>query len=261
MSIEFNYEKHPNYVENYNPMDYVRELPDENGEPTLYLDVKDRMTWFRHKYPNGRISSKIETITERMVVVEACVYADAANNEGGYLANGHGQRVYDPGSPFSDRFIELAETGARGRALAAAGFNISFGANDAGEEDEQNPVDAPIQKPAAAESTTSQATGSEGDQVVQTNPSWLEQVAPAVPPTAPDTPVPTKVKTEMTFEQAKNIIVHFGKYKNRTLWELASGAPEDLGWIAKVYKGTGEKADALRTAANLILDESLKQAC
>jgi len=260
MSIEFNYEKHPNYVENYNPMDYVREIPGENGEPTLYLDVKDRMTWFRHKYPNGRVSAKIETFTDRMVVVVAHVYADAANNEGGYLANGHGQRVYDPNGPFSDRFIELAETGARGRALAAAGFNISFGANDAGEGDEQNPVDAPIQKPTAAESTTSQASSSEGDQVVSTKPSSREPVAPAVPPTASDTPAPTKVNTEMTFEQAKNIIVHFGKYENRTLWELASGAPQDLSWIAKVYKGTGEKADTLRTAANLIIDESLKQA-
>ena len=48
-----------NAVDNFNPADFTRQLPNEDGTMSLYLDVKYRLLWFRLHRPNGKIDSEI----------------------------------------------------------------------------------------------------------------------------------------------------------------------------------------------------------
>ena len=48
-----------NSVDGFNPADYTRRLPNEDGSLSLYLDVKYRLLWFRLHKPNGKIDTEI----------------------------------------------------------------------------------------------------------------------------------------------------------------------------------------------------------
>ena len=42
-----------NAVDAFNPAEFTRQLPNEDGSASLYLDVKYRLLWFRVHRPNG----------------------------------------------------------------------------------------------------------------------------------------------------------------------------------------------------------------
>ena len=42
-----------NTVDGFNPAEFTRELMNDDGSMSLYLDVKYRMLWFRLHRPNG----------------------------------------------------------------------------------------------------------------------------------------------------------------------------------------------------------------
>lgn len=47
-----------NAVDAFNPAEFTRQLPNEDGSASLYLDVKYRLLWFRVHRPNGKIVPK-----------------------------------------------------------------------------------------------------------------------------------------------------------------------------------------------------------
>ena len=134
-----------NRVEGFNPMELARKLSKEGQEDQLYLDVKYRKLWFRLVHPLGKIVSSIRSFTENMAIVEARIYLDKCDAEENYIANAFSQRFRTNDPNFGDKFLEMAETAAVGRALSDAGFGLQFA--DVGEENDPMQVDAGIQIP------------------------------------------------------------------------------------------------------------------
>lgn len=134
-----------NRVEGFNPIELARTISKENQEDQLYLDVKYRKLWFRLVHPLGKIISHIVNYTENMALVEARVYLDKCDAVDNYISNSFSQKFRSDDPQFGDKFLEMAETAAIGRALADAGFGVQFA--DVGEENDPAQVDAGIPVP------------------------------------------------------------------------------------------------------------------
>lgn len=140
----------------FNPAEYLRTLPKRRKikdpktgqekwveESHLYLDVKYRVLWYRHIYPEGYIETTECEVTDKFARIEAVVYDRDPNDGGKRLGKGRRQvNALD----FRD-YTEKAETQAIGRALAVAGFGTQF-CDDLDEENilADSPVNAPQQK-------------------------------------------------------------------------------------------------------------------
>ncbi|MCL2841621.1 MAG: hypothetical protein FWE05_12715 [Defluviitaleaceae bacterium] len=242
-----------NQVEGFNPMDYARETLDWNGNPSLYLDVKHRISWFRLVYPQGRISTKIINITDHMAVVEACVYSNAKDAVNEYLSNGHGQRFHNINDAADARFLEIAETGAIGRALAAAGFNIQ-GETDTNSS-EETPVDAPISQSNQVQSTTEQSAEVSATDSPSNPPEQQQMTSPQSQTS--DTRTVEEILATMTLESAKACKISFGKQKGKTLGQVAMENASNIEWIANEYSG---KDLSLKAGAMLLLKAGQKMA-
>lgn len=114
-----------NAVDNFNPADFTRQLPNEDGTMSLYLDVKYRLLWFRLHRPNGKIDSEIIHVDDKSAVVCCKLYADRGDALDQYVAKSSAQRFVTQ-ERFGDRYLETAETAAMGRVLAAAGYGTQF---------------------------------------------------------------------------------------------------------------------------------------
>ena len=131
-----------NKVEGFYPLELARVISNEGQEEQRYLDVKYRKLWFRLVNPTGKIISRIVHFTENMAVVEARIYLDKCDQEDNYIANSFSQKFRTADTQFGDKFLEMAETAAIGRALADAGYGLQFA--DVGEGNDPMQVDAGI---------------------------------------------------------------------------------------------------------------------
>ena len=92
-----------------------------------YETVADRITRFWSEYPNGRIETKMEYISEsgKQFVVRAKVYKDASSLESRTDrpdATGYAEEHFSDRGPNETSPLENCETSAIGRALANAGY-------------------------------------------------------------------------------------------------------------------------------------------
>ena len=158
-----------NRVEGFNPMELARILTKEGQEDQLYLDVKYRKLWFRLVHPLGKIVSSIRSFTENMAIVEARIYLDKCDAEENYIANAFSQKFRTNDPNFGDKFLEMAEPAAVGRALSDAGFGLQFA--DVGEADDPMQVDAGIQIPGMAAQSLAQ-----GNDTLQGEMPWNMQM-------------------------------------------------------------------------------------
>lgn len=133
-----------NKVDGFDPRKYMRLLQSEGQGTKYYLDVAYRKLWFRLKYPNGKIVKKLVKLTEQVAIVEAKVYLDRNDPEEGFISNALAQKYMTADDQLGNKYVELAETAAVGRALADAGFGLQF-ADMEGEADPQI-VDAPMEQ-------------------------------------------------------------------------------------------------------------------
>ena len=133
-----------NAVEGFNPAEFTRELSNEDGTMSLYLDVKYRLLWFRLHRPEGKIDSEIIRVDDKSAVVSCRLYNDKNDPAEQYIARACAQRFVSS-ERFGDRYLEIAETAALGRVLAAAGYGTQF----CGSSDMLGDViaDAPIELP------------------------------------------------------------------------------------------------------------------
>ena len=109
-----------------------------------YLPVAARLVWFRQEHPDWGIETRpVELNIEKgYAVFEALVYS----TEGKLMAKG---TKMETASGFAD-YVEKAETGSIGRALAVCGFGTQFAPElDEGERIVDSPL--PIGEPFYAE--------------------------------------------------------------------------------------------------------------
>ena len=100
-----------------------------------YLPVAARIAWFRKEHAFWGIVTKIEQLADKAVVMKATI----KDNFGNVIATA---RKKETEAGFPD-YIEKAETGAIGRALAMCGY----GTLQAPEFDEQDRLaDSPVEK-------------------------------------------------------------------------------------------------------------------
>lgn len=102
-----------------------------------YLQVAHRLVWFREEHPDWSIHTSYILIDKDVAVCKA----EVSNEKGECLSTGH--KMETPAG-FSD-YIEKAETGSIGRALAHIGYGTQFAPDlDEGERLVDSPVIRPI---------------------------------------------------------------------------------------------------------------------
>jgi hypothetical protein len=118
------------------PFNFKRYLIKVQGG-RYYLPVAARLVWFREAHPDWRVETEpLELDVERGIAI---FRARVMDEEGNVLATGTKMETREG---FAD-FIEKAETGAIGRALAVAGFGTQF-APELSEGGVVHPVDSPV---------------------------------------------------------------------------------------------------------------------
>jgi len=135
------------HISIFDPNKYMLKLPKtkkitlDNGmvkwekTETDYLPVAARIAWFRKDHPYWSIITKVEKWGDKAVVMKAII----KDSTGQIIATA---RKKETEIGFPD-YIEKAETGAIGRALAMCGY----GTLQAPEFDEQDRLaDAPVEK-------------------------------------------------------------------------------------------------------------------
>jgi hypothetical protein len=131
----------------FDPMKYMLKLPKNkkvklsNGQvrwekvETDYLPVAPRIAWFRKDHPYWSIVTEVEQMADKAVIMKAVI----KDMTGTVIATA---RKRETQNGFPD-YIEKAETGAIGRALAMCGY----GTLQAPEFDEcERLADAPVEK-------------------------------------------------------------------------------------------------------------------
>jgi hypothetical protein len=215
----------------FNPNEHLIQIKNRGGAAD-YLPVQWRLVWFREACPNGTIETEIvlleldkETEEEAFVwnnekrrsekVIKtargvAVVRAVVKDGKGG-IATG---TKMEKASAFPD-YLEKAETGSIGRALAALGYGTQF----APDLDEAHRiVDAPVDRGAAVES------GSENGHSNGNGYRSISPLRPATnsngngtansgrPATAASTDIdPNALATEQQIASIRKLCDHLGK--------------------------------------------------
>ncbi len=265
-----------NAVEGFDPEPFAVEYADlESGETRKRLPVMIQMAWFRLKYPEGKITTKV-TSGKDCFVATARVYPSYKDGGDCYLAEATASRGYLAEKPsVSPR--EWAQTAAVGIALRNAGFGLQFGM--AGEdfpavtpdelgmpedgtsvpiENAESGAEEPVPQPAAP--MQPQPAESQPAQNVTEMPAFQKQSAVPGLGTQQNAVLQEPVQQELTYEEriqkAMSMPCPIKKYASKTLGDLVVTDPKALNWIVNKFhddKGTNE-------AARLICEYALGQA-
>lgn len=262
-----------NAVEGFDPEPFAVEYTDlESRETRKRLPVMIQMAWFRLKYPEGKITTKV-TNGKDCFVATARIYPSYKDSDDCYLAEATASRGYLAEKPsVSPR--EWAQTAAVGIALRNAGFGLQFGM--AGEDfpevapDElglmegsagiQTETGADISAPEPVPMQTQEAETQIPQNVTAMPASQMQQPVAPVSETQQGTVSQEPVQQELTYEeriqQAMSMPCPIKKYAGKTLGDLVVTDPKALNWIVNKFhddKGTNE-------AARLICEYALGQA-
>ena len=244
-----------NCVEGFNPADYVRVNTEQDGSVDAYLDAKYRILWFRLHHPEGKLDPEIIHLDDQSACVCCRVYADKADPPENFIGKAYSHR-FRSGDLFGERFLEVAETIAKGRALADAGYGTQFCFS--GDTNTSEIADSPIKLP--PEDSSEQPVVHAG--TTQEKPT-VQPVSPAAVKGEPTAARHETHKTledllkTMSVEEAKAVRVDVGRYAGRTLGEIALISPGDLGWYVRNYAG---KNLELKAGATVLLNAVEKKA-
>lgn len=139
---------HNSHISIFDPNKYMLKLPKtkkvkmSNGQVKWeqteadYLPVAARIAWFRKEHPSWSIITKVVQLANKAVIMKAII-----KDENGRIIATARKKETEIGFP---DYIEKAETGAVGRALAMCGY----GTLQAPEFDEcERLADSPVEKP------------------------------------------------------------------------------------------------------------------
>lgn len=111
-------------------------LPISDIKGKNYLEVKWRLVWFREDHPDWAIETQLLSVSD----ASCCARATVKDATGRVITTSH---KLETKSGFAD-FIEKAETGAIGRALALLGYGTQFCADELDEGERL--ADSPVSK-------------------------------------------------------------------------------------------------------------------
>jgi hypothetical protein len=132
-------------------------------KPRMYLEVKYRLVWLREEHPEAQISTEILHLDlEKEVQAEVFEWDDNLKKSVKVTKTGKGMVIFkatitlpngasatgtkmENAAAFGD-FLEKAESGAIGRALAGLGYGTQFCEGES-EADSGRIVDAPVTRP------------------------------------------------------------------------------------------------------------------
>jgi len=144
----------------FNPSSHIIQLKSQQG-PKDYLPVQWRLVWFRRECPEGTITTELLDLNRsEECETEVSIWNDEKRRYEKVIKRAKGIAVFratvedgkggvatgtktENAASFPD-YLEKAETGAIGRALAALGFGTQF-APELDEGDERI-VDAPVER-------------------------------------------------------------------------------------------------------------------
>jgi hypothetical protein len=199
------------------------ELPLLNLRGKQYLEVKFRLVWFREDHPDWSIETELKSVTD----VSAYARASIKDEKGRLIATSH---KFESIQGFPD-FIEKAETGAIGRALALIGYGTQFCADELDEG--KRIVDAPVATKEKAKPTT-ENVGAEAKATAAENSDEESESSSA------DIPVEITAEQAEEEEQPEGVVsdpsqyrISFGrKYKGKRLKEIPKKELEGyLKWL------------------------------
>lgn len=224
-----------NKVDGFDPAPLAVEFTDLNSsESRKRLPVMAQIAWFRMKYPEGRISVKVDPAKDCFVAT-ARVYPSYKDGPDNYLAEATASRSFQADKPsVSPR--EWAQTAAVGIALRNAGFGLQFAI--AGEEFETLATDELGILP-AAKTAQKAAEPPEEEYMVESQ-----------------TAVPHELTMEEKYEKALAVQCPITKFGGKTLGEVLMMDPNAINWCA--IKFTGDPA--VKEAAQIICEYATQQA-
>lgn len=242
----------------FKPEDHMIQIDSMNGDGSKrnYLQVVHRVLWFNiyceeHEL-NGYINDSDVIYNEalKMIIATCSIYIN-----GQLIAKASGGQAVNDNN--CDTVIQTATTIAKGRALANAGFGTAMGAH---EDVEGNPCDAGIDsnekqqkndiheqdnnpEPDLTNSALSETSNKQSNAVSkQAGNNRRPSAAPSIP---------------KTVLEARAIMLTSGKYKGKTLGEIAAIDINYLEFYAFKYSG---KHPELIEGSKLILNELNKAA-
>lgn len=230
-----------NYVEGFDPRKFMRLIQEEGQINKYYLDVAYRKLWFRLKYPDGKIETKMLKLTEQTAVIGAWIYVDHKDPENAFIANGIAQRNVSDDPQFGMHYVELAETAAVGRALSNAGFGSQF-------VDMEGDID-----PMLTEAPIEQNVFQNAKEVITQSTAAPEAVKPAI---TKEMPV-EEIYPLLDQAAAASVVIQMGCHKGKTLGQVALERPGALEWYVNTYNGPD---NLLRAASKYLMDHALGQA-
>ena len=211
-----------------------KRLPNGSFQTVLtdYLEVKNRILWFRTENTKGKILTKAVELTDKRAIFKATAIKDEDT-----MATAYGSET--PGD-FKD-YVEKAETKAVGRALAMLGYGTQFAPEF---EEGDQVVDAPVEKPPLP-TVKPAATPKPAAPAYPTPPP---PVAPPPKPT-PAAPVPAPKSTpgQITQDQLNQIMDYralfptisfqgaLDAYKVKSLNEITSAQANELIGQLAIY--------------------------
>lgn len=171
-------------------------LPILNLRGKPYLQVAHRLVWFREERPTWSIQTEFVELQKDFAIAKATIF----DENSAIIAMAHKK---EDQKGFFD-FMEKAETGAIGRALAFCGYGTQFCADEI--EEGERLVDTPTQPLKSNKSAT----------------SYPE------PKATPTTPRSLENQSSQKMNSAGDFVVPFGKSKGKTLSELGGEAVSKL---------------------------------
>jgi len=243
----------------FNPNEHLMQLKSREGSKD-YLPVQWRLVWFRELCPQGTIDTEeVEVDLDREMEEEVFVWnAERRRSEKvvkrakGYarfratISDGKGGRATGTKSECAASFpdyIEKAETGAIGRALAALGYGTQF-APELNEE--HRIVDSPVER--GGTSQVESNDNNNGRKTLATvRPAATRsngtangdgQSAAAAAEAAPD-----GAATEQQISSIRKLCEHLGKPEPEHIESMSfASAKELIGQLSQEYRQNRSKA-------------------
>lgn len=110
-----------NQVDGFDPQAYL--LENEDGTKANCLGLQ--MTWFRLKYPDGKIDPEVVQLTPHGAIFKSTVYKSSEMMQDTFLARSYGS-CNSNDAVVGHKYVEAAESIATSRALMRAGFGCQF---------------------------------------------------------------------------------------------------------------------------------------